>query len=102
MNGIVSHDPALCNLMKRAGQSLGTELGFTSIYIGASDAAAFTQKGISSCCLAAMNPGPPRYYHTRYDNWDNMDVECIHMALSIVIQAAHIFASEGLGASPSP
>ncbi|MHA1680378.1 MAG: M28 family peptidase [Promethearchaeota archaeon] len=65
--------------------------------MGASDAASFQKFGIPSGFIAAMNHLPPRYYHTRLDNWDNLRPDAIKLGLKIVLKAVEIFDKEGLG-----
>ena len=96
MSGVVRNDPALCELVKEAGQRCGKELHFETIYAGASDAAAFSQAGIPAAALAAMDPAPPRYYHTRLDDVDNMDPACIELGIRIAVEAVRLFDAKGL------
>mgnify|MGYP006145656469 CR=1 FL=1 len=62
----------------------GLDLPFGTIFLGSSDAAAFTQQGYRCAVLAAMDPAPAYYYHTRHDDWRIMDKHCIARALEIV------------------
>lgn len=96
MSGITKHDKRCCNLARKAAEYAGRELKFSSIFCGASDAAATTQAGIPSASLAAMNPGPPRYYHTRGDSWDNMNPRCIESGIWIALETAYLFDEKGL------
>ncbi len=96
MNGLVKHDPRVCALFKQAGERCGRNLGYESIYVGASDAAAFTQAGIPASTLAGMDPAPPQYYHTRLDHWDNMSPACIREALAITLEVVRRFDAEGM------
>ena len=61
LSGTVQHDWGVKHLVKNAAANCGYDLSFESIYIGGSDAAAFTQRGIKATGFAAMNPDPPRY-----------------------------------------
>lgn len=96
MSGITAHDKRCCNLVKKAGEYAGRTLKFSSIFCGASDAAAMTQAGIPSVALAAMYPGPPRYYHTRGDSWDNMNPRCVEKGIEIALETAYLFDEKGL------
>lgn len=96
MSGTVKHDFGAKHLVKNAGKNCGYDLHFESIYIGASDAAAFTQKGIKATGFAAMDPTPPRYYHTRLDNVDMLREEAIAAGIEIMIEAACMYDKEGL------
>ena len=84
MNGTVSHDRESCKLVQEAGKGAGLDLPFGTIFLGSSDAAAFTQQGYRCAVLAAMDPAPAYYYHTRHDDWRIMDKHCIARALEIV------------------
>ena len=96
MSGTVKHDWGVKHLVKNAGANCGFDLHFESVYIGASDAAAFTQKGIKATGFAAMDPTPPRYYHTRLDNVENLREDAIAAGIEILIEAACIYDKEGL------
>ncbi len=96
MSGITKHDPRCCKLVQKAATYADRELKFSSIFCGASDAAAVTQAGIPSASLAAMNPGPPRYYHTRTDTWDNMNPRCVEKGIQIALESAYLFDEKGL------
>lgn len=96
MSGTVKHDWGVKHLVKNAGANCGFDLHFESVYIGASDAAAFTQKGVKATGFAAMDPTPPRYYHTRLDNVENLREDAIAAGIEILIEAACIYDKEGL------
>jgi hypothetical protein len=94
MNGMVKHDPEVCRLLKDAGKGCGFDLPYASLYLGSSDASAFTQAGWRAGLLAAMDPSPPDYYHTRLDNWDNMDEECLRKAIAVVCATIRIYDAD--------
>ncbi|MCL2105853.1 MAG: M28 family peptidase [Oscillospiraceae bacterium] len=96
LSGTLRHDPRVQKLMKEAGLNCGHDLPSASIYIGACDAAAFTQGGIPSTGFAAMDPTPPKYYHTRLDNYDILVPEAIQIAAEITMEAVCLFAENGL------
>lgn len=96
MSGTVKHDWGVKHLVKNAGANCGYDLHFESVYIGASDAAAFTQKGVKATGFAAMDPTPPRYYHTRLDNVENLREDAIAAGIEILIEAACMYDKEGL------
>lgn len=96
MSGLTKHDDRCCKLLKKAAENAGINMKYSVIFAGASDAAATTQAGIPSVSLAAMNPGPPRYYHTRRDTADNMDLKTIEKGIEIALEAAYIFNEKGL------
>ena len=96
MSGFTKHDERCCRLMKKAAQNAGIEMKYSVIFAGASDAAAMTQAGVPAVTLAAMNPGPPKYYHTRDDKADILELKTIEKGIEIAIEAAFIFDEKGL------
>ena len=96
LSGTLKHHWGAKHLVKNAGKNCGYDLKFESIYIGACDAAAFTQKGIPATGFAAMDPTPPRYYHTRLDNADMLVPEAIEAGIEIMLEAACMYDKEGL------
>ena len=96
MSGLTKHDDRACKLLKKAAQNAGIDMKYSVIFAGASDAAAMTQAGIPSVSLAAMNPGPPRYYHTRRDKSDIIDLKTIEKGIEIALEATYIFDEKGL------
>lgn len=96
LNGTVAHDPAVCRLLKEAGARRGLALPYASIFLGASDATAFTQAGIKAAALCAMNPAPADYYHNRRDTWENMHAGCVAATLGVLAEAIHEFDRVGL------
>ncbi len=96
MSGLTKHDDRCCKLLKKAASNAGIDMKYSVIFAGASDAAATSQAGIPSVSLAAMNPGPPRYYHTRRDTADIIDLKTIEKGIEIAIEAAFIFDEKGL------
>lgn len=96
MTGTVKMDPRVCSLVKKGGELAGMDLPYSSVYIGASDGAAVQKLGVPAVTLAAMNPGPPRYYHTRGDTADNMDMKTVEKCLDIALRTLFLYDEEGL------
>ena len=96
MTGTVKMDSRVCSLVKKAGECAGMDLPYSSVYVGASDGAAVQKLGIPAVTLAAMDPGPPRYYHTRGDTADNMDLKTVEKCLDIALNTLFIYDEEGL------
>lgn len=96
LSGTLQHDWGVKHLLKNAASNCGFDLKFESVYIGGSDAAAFTQRKIPASCLAAMNPDPPRYYHTRLDTPELLRPECISAGIEIMCEAICMYDKEGL------
>ena len=96
MTGTVKMDPQVCALVKKAGELAGVDLPYSSVYVGASDGAAVQKLGIPAVTLASMDPGPPRYYHTRGDTADNMNMKTIEKCLDIALNTLFIYDEQGL------
>ena len=90
MNGTVRLDD-VCRLLQEAGRACGLDIPYASVFLGSTDAAAFAQAGWRAGVLAAMDPRPADYYHTRLDNWDNMDEACLRKAIAVVCAAIRIY-----------
>lgn len=97
MTGTVSHDKAFSKLVKDAGQDAGVHMEYSNVYFGASDAAAITKLGLKATCLAAMDPAPARYYHTRTDSYDILVPKAIKTGYEVIISSVLKFDEEGLG-----
>jgi hypothetical protein len=97
-NGTVPHDPAVCRWLHDAGRRCGLELGYASVYLGSTDATAFTLAGIRAAALCAMDPRPAEYYHNRRDRPDNMSRECIQKTIEIVLEGIRQYDQHGLAA----
>ncbi len=96
MTGTVKLDPQAAALLKKASEMSGLDLPYLSCFFGSSDAAAMMQGGVKSALLAAMDPSPARYYHTRLDNASNLDPKTIEKGIEILINAALLFDEQGL------
>ena len=95
MTGTVQHDQKFCQLVMDAANEAGhNSLEFANVFFGSSDAAAFTQEGISATCLAAMDPGPADYYHNRRDSYDRLVPEAIETGYDIIMSTILKFADE--------
>lgn len=95
MTGTVRHDQKFSQLVMDAAIEAGhNDLQFANVFFGSSDAAAFTQEGVSATCLAAMDPTPAYYYHNRLDNYDTLDPEAIEVGYDIVLSTILKFADE--------
>lgn len=98
MSGTVHHSKEFSQLVMDAANEAGhNDLKFSNVYFGSSDAAAFTQAGITSTCLAAMDPKPADYYHNRRDNYDRLVPEAIKIGYEVVMSTILKFDENGLG-----
>lgn len=95
LNGTVKNDAAFSTLVQEAAKACGHEARRGSIPLGSTDAAAFTQARLTATALVAMDPAPARFYHTRRDNWDDMDPGCIAQAAGVVGEVIRRFDDRG-------
>ncbi len=95
MTGTVKMDAGVCSLLKKAGLEAGLDLPYASVYMGASDAAAVEKLGVPAATMAAMDPIVPRYYHTRRDTGDNLDLKTVEKCIEISLNALFIYDEEG-------
>ncbi|MBQ8028290.1 MAG: M20/M25/M40 family metallo-hydrolase [Clostridia bacterium] len=96
MTGTVKNDPRVCALIKKGAERAGLDLPYESVYLGASDAARVTTLGVPAATLAAMDPGPPRYYHTRLDTIEELEMKTVEKCLDICLQTLFIYDEFGL------
>ncbi len=96
MSGTVKLDPKVAGLVREASKTAGLDLPYANVFFGSSDAAALAQGGMKACCLAAMDPTPARYYHTRLDTEDNLDPKTIEAGISTLLEAVYLFDEKGL------
>lgn len=97
MTGTVKHDPKLSKLVMDSAVEAGhNDLKFASVFFGSSDAAAFSQAGITSTCLAAMDPAPADYYHNVRDSYDRLVPEAIKTGYEIILSTIFNFDEKGL------
>lgn len=99
MTGIVSLDKAAVALMLQAAYDAGLELPKMTVDLGSTDAAAMMQGGVRSVAFCAMDHAPARYYHTRTDTADNMDVQTIEKGIEVLIRTALLFDERGLASN---
>lgn len=96
LSGTLQHHDGTKVLVHDACANCGFDVKYESIYIGGSDAASFTQRGIPATGFAAMDPAPPRYYHTRFDTPENLRPEAIKAGIEIMIEACCMFDKDGI------
>ena len=97
MTGTVKHDPKFSKLVMDSAVEAGhNDLKFASVFFGSSDAAAFSQAGITSTCLAAMDPAPADYYHNVRDSYDRLVPEAIKTGYEIILSTIFNFDEKGL------
>lgn len=98
MTGTVKNDPKFSQLVMDSAIDAGyNDLKFATVSFGSSDAAAFSQAGITATCLAAMDPSPADYYHNRRDSYDRLVPEAIRTGYEIILSTIFNFDEKGLG-----
>ena len=96
LNGRVRHDPRVCALAREAGKDCGLDLPDAVVEIGSSDGTAFTQAGIPTTALCAMDHAPAHYYHNRRDDCSVLSEECTMQTLRLSVAMAERYDREGL------
>lgn len=98
MSGVVKNNPEACNLIKKAAETEGYDLPYRTVSLGATDAAAVSKSkcGIKAASFSAMDPKPARYYHTRLDTHENLDLKTIEAGVGIALETAFLFDEKGL------
>ena len=98
MTGTVTNDPDACKLVKAGGAIAGYDLPYKTVSLGATDAAAVTKSktGIKATAFAAMDPAPARYYHTRLDTHENLDLKTIEAGVDICLETMFLYDEKGL------
>ncbi len=96
MTGLVALDSQASKMAQKATQICGLDIPYATVSFGSSDAAAAQQGGIKSVALAAMDPTPARYYHTREDTANILDMKTIETGLKIMLETTFLFDEQGL------
>lgn len=96
LNGTLKHNEELCSLFMDASKNVGLDLQYGTVTLGSSDATAFTQEGIPSVAICAMDVAPAHYYHNRRDTCEIMDKECIEKCLTMLVEAVNLYDKRGL------
>ncbi len=96
MSGLVKNDAQASKLLKEGGKIAGYDLPFRTVSLGSTDAAAFSQAKIKATAFSAMDPAPARYYHTRLDTHENLDMKTLEAGLDICLETLFLFDEKGL------
>ena len=96
MSGTVKLDSQAAAMLKKASENAGLNLDYAKVFFGASDAAAAQQGGIKAAALCAMDPAPAKYYHTREDTPDNLDLKTVEAGLNVLLETAFLYDEQGL------
>lgn len=98
MTGTVKNNIEVCELLKAGAKNAGYDVPFESVFFGASDAAAVSKSGtkMKAAAFAAMDPAPARYYHTRLDTHENLDLKTIEASMDICLNTLFLYDEKGL------
>lgn len=96
MTATVALDKQACALMKKASENADVPVNFTTTPLGSTDAAAMQQGGIKSVAFTSMDPAPARYYHTRDDNVNVLEMKTLEDSLKVVLETVFLFDEQGL------
>jgi len=93
LNGTVKSDAEVADLFYEAAVEAGVpcKKGWIPPLGGAVDAAAFTQAGFRAAGVTGLNHKLERYYHTRLDSYDNMNVEGIANCYAATVKTLEMF-----------
>ena len=96
MSGLVKNDAQVSKLLKEGAKIAGYDLPYLTVSLGSTDAAAFSQANIKATAFSAMDPAPARYYHTRLDTHENIDMKTLEAGLDICLETLFLFDEKGL------
>lgn len=96
MNGLTKNDERVAKLIQDGAKNAGFDVPAGVIELGATDAAAFSQKGIPAATFVAMNPEPSRYYHTRLDTVDMIKPQAIDAGVKIALETVFLYDEKGI------
>lgn len=98
MTGTVKNDADACKLLKEGAKLANYDVPYKTVSLGATDAAAVSKSkcGIKATSFAAMDPSPARYYHTRLDTHENLDLKTIEASLDICLNTLFLYDEKGL------
>ncbi|MBE6748573.1 MAG: Zn-dependent exopeptidase M28 [Ruminococcaceae bacterium] len=96
MNGFTKNDERVAKLIQDGAKIAGYDVPTGTIELGATDAVAFSQKGISAATFVAMNPEPSRYYHTRLDTVDMIKPQAIDAGVKIALETVFLYDEKGI------
>ena len=93
LNATVKVDKDVSDLFYEACQDLGIpcKKGFVPPLGGATDSAAFAQAGMRSTGITALNHALPDFYHTRLDNPDALNKDCLAKCFAASVKVLEMF-----------
>ena len=96
MTATVNLDKQAGALMMKASENAGIPVKYSTIPLGATDAAGMQQGGVKSVAFTSMDPAPARYYHTRLDTVKMLEMKTIEDSLKVVLETVFLFDEQGL------
>lgn len=97
LNGLVKSDREACDLFVKAAKNTGVHCLEGTVPFGATDCAAFNQGGFRSAGVTALNHNLQKYYHTRLDNYDNLDESCLADCFEVSVELLKLWDKSGNG-----
>ena len=93
LNSTVKVDKDVSDLFCEACQELGIpcKKGFVPPLGGATDSAAFAQAGMRATGITALNHALPDFYHTRLDNPDALNKDCLAKCFAASVKVLEMF-----------
>ena len=93
LNSTVKVDKDGSDLFYEACQELGIpcKKGFVPPLGGATDSAAFAQAGMRATGITALNHALPDFYHTRLDNPDALNKDCLAKCFAASVKVLEMF-----------
>ena len=93
LNSTVKVDKDVSDLFYEACQDLGIpcKKGFVPPLGGATDSAAFAQAGMRATGITALNHALPDFYHTRLDNPDALNKDCLAKCFAASVKVLEKF-----------
>ena len=93
LNSTVRVDKDVSDLFYEACQDLGIpcKKGFVPPLGGATDSAAFAQAGMRATGITALNHALPDFYHTRLDNPDALNKDCLAKCFAASVKVLEMF-----------
>ena len=93
LNATVKVDKDVSDLFYEACQDLGIpcKKGFVPPLGGATDSAAFAQAGMRATGITALNHALPDFYHTRLDNPDALNKDCLAKCFAASVKVLEKF-----------
>ncbi|MDR2753687.1 MAG: M20/M25/M40 family metallo-hydrolase [Oscillospiraceae bacterium] len=88
LNGLVKADQEAGDMFLAAAKKVGVKFskGLVPFGGGATDSAALCQGGFKAVGITGMNHNLERYYHTRKDSYDNLDLEALADCFAVSTQ----------------